>query len=116
MEETNYVYTLTRPDKLERELNVLKKLHYPAVFADNLPLPFHTAGAVAFPNQAKFHPLKLLAELAKPLHIYEHTKVLELMPNKAKTNRGEIAFKKLIIDTAFSTQRSDSCTHRGTRY
>lgn len=100
-EETNYVYTLTRPDKLERELDVIKKLHYPAVFADNLPLPFHTAGAVAFPNQAKFHPLKLLAELAKPLHIYERTKVQELVGNLVITNAGNILAEKIIVTTHF---------------
>ncbi len=99
--ETNYVYTLTRPDKVERELDVLRKLHFPAAFAEHLPLPFHTAGAVAFPNQAKFHPLKLLAELAKPLHIYEHTKVQELMGTLAVTNHGKIFADKIIVTTHF---------------
>ena len=100
-EETNYIYTLTRPDKLERELDTLRKLHFPAEFAENLPLPFHTAGAVAFPNQAKFHPLKFLAELAKPLHIYEHTKVQELMGTLAVTNHGKIFADKIIVTTHF---------------
>ena len=99
--ETNYVYTLTRPDKLEQELDTLKKLHFPAEFAQNLPLPFPTAGAVAFPNQAKFHPLKFLAELAKPLHIYEHTKVQELVGTLAVTNHGKISAGKIIVTTHF---------------
>ena len=99
--ETNYVYTLTRPDKVERELDVLRKLHFPAAFAEHLPLPFHTAGAVAFPDQTKFHPLKLLAELAKPLHIYEHTKVQELMGTLAITNHGKIFADKIIVTTHF---------------
>ncbi|MBP3594857.1 MAG: FAD-dependent oxidoreductase [Lachnospiraceae bacterium] len=99
--ETNYVYTLTRPDKLEQELDTLKKLRFPAEFAQNLPLPFPTAGAVAFPNQAKFHPLKFLAELAKPLHIYEHTKVQELVETLAVTNHGKIQADKIIVTTHF---------------
>ena len=99
--ETNYVYTLTRPDKLERELDTLKKLRFPAEFAENLPLPFSTAGAVAFPNQAKFHPLKFLAELAKPLHIYEHTKVQELVGTLAVTNHGKIQADRIIVTTHF---------------
>ena len=99
--ETNYVYTLTRPDKLEREMDILNKLHFPAEFAENLPLPLHTAGAVAFPNQAKFHPLKLLSVLAKPLHIYEHTKVQELVGTLAVTNHGKISAKKIIVTTHF---------------
>ena len=101
VDETNYVYTLTRPDKLERELDILKKLRFPAEFAENLPLPFHTAGAVAFPNQAKFHPLKFLAELAKPLHIYEHTKVQELVGTLAVTNHGKIQADRIIVTTHF---------------
>jgi len=100
-EETNYVYTLTRPDKIERELDTLQKLRFSAAFAEHLPLPFHTAGAVAFPNQAKFHPLKLLSELAKPLHIYEHTKVQELVGNLAVTNHGKIFAKNIIVTTHF---------------
>lgn len=99
--ETNYVYTLTRPDQLEQELDTLKKLRFNAEFAENLPLPFHTAGAVAFPNQAKFHPLKFLAELAKPLHIYEHTKVQELVDTLAVTNHGKIFAEKIIVTTHF---------------
>lgn len=100
-DETNFVYTLTRPDKLEKELDTLKKLRFPAEFAEHLPLPFFTAGAVAFPNQAKFHPLKLLAELAKPLRIYEHTKVQELTGTLAITNCGKIQADKMIVTTHF---------------
>lgn len=101
MDETNYVYTLTSPDKLEKELDTLHKLRFSATFADHLPLPFHTAGAVAFPNQAKFHPLKLLAELSKPLHIYEHTKVQELIGNLVITNHGKIHAEKIVVTTHF---------------
>ena len=101
VKETNYVYTLARPDKLEKELDTLHKLHFPASFAEHLPLPFPTAGAVAFPNQATFHPLKLLAELAKPLHIYEHTKVQELTDNLVITDKGKILADKIIVTTHF---------------
>ena len=101
VDEMNYVYTLTSPDKLEKELDTLHKLRFPATFAEHLPLPFHTAGAVAFPNQAKFHPLKLLAELSKPLHIYEHTKVQELIGNLVITNHGKIHAEKIVVTTHF---------------
>ena len=101
VEETNYVYSLTDRKKLEQELDILKKLRYPAAFAEHLPLPFSTLGAVAFPTQAKFHPLKLLAKLAKPLHIYEHTKVQELVGTLAVTNHGKIQADKIIVTTHF---------------
>lgn len=101
VEETNYVYSLTDRKKLEEELDTLSKLKFPATLAEHLPLPFSTAGAVAFPNQAKFHPLKLLAELAKPLHIYEHTKVQELIGTMAVTNCGKIQAENIIVTTHF---------------
>lgn len=101
VEETNYVYSLTNRKKLEQELDTLHKLKFPASFTEALPLPFSTAGAVVFPNQAKFHPLKLLAELAKPLHIYEHTKVQELTGNLAVTNCGKIQAENIIVTTHF---------------
>ncbi len=99
--EINYVYSLTDKKKLEQELDVLYQLHYPANYCEKLPLSFATAGAVAFPNQAQFHPLKLLAKLAKPLHIYEHTKVQELIDTIALTNNGRIVADKIIVTTHF---------------
>jgi len=101
VEETNYVYSLTDRHKLESELTTLERLHFPASFAEHLPLPFSTAGAVAFPSQAKFHPLKLLGELAIPLRIFEHTKVQELAGNIAITNQGKIQADKIIVTTHF---------------
>ena len=101
VEENNYVYSLADRSKLEKELDALSKLGYPAFFKENLPLPISTVGAVAFPNQAKFHPLKLLSSLAKPLHIYEHTKVQELAGNLAITNHGKIQADKIIVTTHF---------------
>ena len=101
VEESNYVYSMTDRKKIEQELDTLRKLEYPAAFAENLPLPFPTAGAVTFPSQAKFHPLKFLAELAKPLHIYEHTKVQELVGNLAITNHGKIQADKIIVTSHF---------------
>ena len=62
---------------------------------------FKVSGAVRVKDQAQFHPLKFLYTIARDLPIYEHAKVIELMPNKAKTNHGAITYKKLIIATHF---------------
>ena len=97
----NYVYSLDDRKKIEKEVAALNKIGVNAEFSDAHELPFRVAGAVRIKDQAQFHPLKFLYTIAKDLPIYEHTKVTELMPNKAKTNRGEIAFKKLIIATHF---------------
>ena len=97
----NYVYSLDNRKKIEKEVAALNRIGVKAEFSDARELPFTVASAVRVENQAQFHPLKFLYAIAKDLPIYEHTKVVELMPNKAKTNRGEIAFQKLIIATHF---------------
>lgn len=57
-EKAACTYSLDDRHKIKRELNALEKLGFPAEFTDKLPLPFPVAGAVRFPNQAQFHPLK----------------------------------------------------------
>ena len=97
----SYVYSINDRKKIEKEVTTLKRVGVKATFSDEKELPFKVAGAVRVKDQAQFHPLKFLYTIAKDLPIYEHTKVIGLMPHKAKTNRGEITFKKLIIATHF---------------
>lgn len=96
-----FVYSRSDRRKIERETAALERLGFPASFEMELPLPFPVAGAVRFPRQAEFHPLKLLGAVARGLHIFEHTKVLELMPGRARTTGGTISAKKIIIATHF---------------
>ncbi len=97
----NYVYSINDRKKTEKEAAALNRIGVKAAFSDGCELPFTVAGALRVNNQAQFHPLKFLLGIAKHLPIYEHTKVVELMPHKAITNRGEISFQKLIIATHF---------------
>lgn len=100
-EKTSYVYALHDPRKIERELLALEQLGWSAEFARDLPLPFPVAGAVRYPNQAQFHPLKFAAAIAKGLHIYEHTPVRELVGTTAVTDGGTITAEKIIVATHF---------------
>ncbi len=97
----NFVYSLNSSAKLEKELHALNQLNFTADYVGKLPLPLSNAGAVRFENQAQFHPLKFLAEIAKSLSIYEHTKVKELMPNTATTEYGRIIAQNIIVTTHF---------------
>ncbi len=99
--QDNYVYSMTDRKKIEKEIAALNRLGVKAEFSEAKELPFTVAGAVRVRDQAQFHPLKFLYVIAKDLPIYERTKVTELMPHKAKTNHGVIAYKKLIIATHF---------------
>ena len=97
----NYVYSTCDRKKIEKDVAALGRLGIKAEFSDARELPFIVAGAVRVKDQAQFHPLKFLYTIAKNLPIYEHTKVVELMPHKAITNHGELTYKKLIIATHF---------------
>lgn len=99
--EDHCVYTCTDPEALSRELAALKQLGFPAVYRNRLPIPVEAAGGIYFPGQARFHPLKFLAELSRGLKIRTHTKVQELKPHEAVTDRGTIRAKRIIIATHF---------------
>lgn len=100
-EEDAFVYAVDDRKKLDRELAALDKLGFAAEFISAPPLPLSTAGAVCFPRQAQFHPLKFAASISGDLRIFERTKVLELGPGKAVTNGGTISAEKMVVATHF---------------
>lgn len=97
----SYVYSLYDENKIEKEADALNRLGIRADFSKSVDLPFSVDGSVRVKDQAQFHPLKFLYALSKDLPIFENTKVIELKPGKAVTNRGEIGYKKLIVTTHF---------------
>ncbi len=97
----SYVYALSDEAKLEKEVEALAKIGFSADLESGGRLPFPLAGAVRFKNQAQFHPLKFAGAIAKDLRIFEHTKVLELLPGKAVTHGGNISAKRIIIATHY---------------
>ena len=97
----SYVYSQNNRFKLEKEMKVLERIGCKADFTEKTELPFSVSGAVRFLEQAQFHPLKFAFWLAQYLPIYENTKVLEILPNGAVTNRGRIKAEKIIVATHF---------------
>ncbi len=97
----SFVYSLSNRIKIEKEISALNYLGVNADFSKADELPFSVAGAVRVRRQAQFHPLKFLYSIAKDLPIYEHTKITELMPYKARSSHCEIEYKKLIVATHF---------------
>ena len=100
-EKDSYVYSLDSRQKIEKEIRALEKLGVHAEDAAHLPLPFSVAGAVRYPKQAQFHPLKFISAVSEGLHIYEHTAVRELAGTEAITDHGKITAKKIIAATHF---------------
>lgn len=99
--KTAYVYSLNHREKLEREADALEKVGFHASLVKTRELPFDTVGVIGFENQAQFHPLKFVSQIAGNLNIYENTFIKELSEHTALTNKGNIAFKKLIFATHF---------------
>ena len=100
-EKTAYVYTTDDRHKLNREADAYQKIGIPAKIVDMPQLPLSTVGAIAMEQQAQFHPLKLLYELANCLDIYEHTFVHKLEGNTAHTSGGKITAQYIILATHF---------------
>lgn len=97
----NFVYSLDDKGVLEKELAALDKIGFKAELAQELSLPFETAGAVCFPQQAQFDPLKLAASIAGKLRIYENTFIREIRGKTALTDGGSIIADKIIIASHF---------------
>lgn len=100
-EEDNYIYSTDNREKLEQELRALESIGEKAEFAEGLPLPFPTVGAVKFPRQAQFHPLKFLSAIADELTVYENTPVRRLEKGAAITDRGVIRADAFVVATHF---------------
>ncbi|MGM9618921.1 MAG: FAD-dependent oxidoreductase [Oscillospiraceae bacterium] len=96
-----YVYSLRGKDKLEKELRALQRIGVRAAYRESLPLPFPTAGAVQFRDQAQFHPLQFAAGIAQRLNIREHTEAQAFEEDTVQTNRGSIRARHIIVATHF---------------
>lgn len=100
-DKDSFVYTRSDAGKIEAEAAAANALGFAAEFVSQVPLPFEIKGAVRFPHQAQFHPLKFLAGIAAGLNIHEHTFIRELAPHRAWSDEGEIHAEKIIVATHF---------------
>lgn len=100
-DKNNFIYSVKGTDPLFKELDALKKLDIPATYVRKTMLPFETAGAIRFGNQAQFNPLGFVAEIAPKMNIREHTKATEFRGTTVVTDRGIIRAKKIIVATHF---------------
>lgn len=100
-EKSAYTYTLDNPRAIEAEAAAAVSLGMEARVVERLPLPFSTMGAVEFPRQGQFNPLRFLQALAKDLNIYEETMVTAIKDHTAITRRGSITANKIIVATHF---------------
>ena len=99
--QNSYLYTTGSTKKLESEMAACLQLGIPVQWEKTLPLPFPVTDGLKLPDQGQFHPLKLAAQLAKGLRIYENTKGLAFEGNRVHTTNGTITAKKIIVASHF---------------
>lgn len=97
----SFVYSLDDREKAEKEVSALRSIGYEAELRESLNIPVDIAGAVMFPHQAQFQPLKFAAAIAERLPIYERSFVRELRGNTAVTERSTVTAKNIVIATHF---------------
>ena len=97
----NYVYSVYNRRILEKEMKALEKIRSKAEFCENIIIPKKTVGAVKFPNQAQFNPIKFIAKISEGLNIFEETFVSEMIGTTAVTQNGKIYADKVIAATHF---------------
>ncbi len=104
-ERDNYIYLTEDAEKLKKEKRALDRLGFEAELKDSLKIPIRNAGAIKFPRQAEFHPLKFLKAITEDLPIYEHSRVRELKRTEggitAVTAGGEVRAKRVVAATHF---------------
>jgi len=99
--QNSYLYTTASTKELEAELAACRQLGILVQWENTLPLPFPVTGGLKRPDQGQLHPLKLAAQLAKGLRIYENTKALSFVGNQVQTAGGTITAQKIVVATHF---------------
>lgn len=96
-----YLYSTEDEKKLRKEAIAANYLGISAFFMKETDLPFPVKGAVCFENQAQFHPLLFIKEIARELKIYEHTKVLTVKGHEIKTEEATVRAEHIIFATHY---------------
>jgi glycine/D-amino acid oxidase-like deaminating enzyme/nitrite reductase/ring-hydroxylating ferredoxin subunit len=104
-----YTYTCdpSRMEDIQREVEASRDLGFDARVLDRAPLPFATAGALEFPDQAQFNPARYLVGLAHAVEarggrIYEQSRATSFEPDKGwriGTDYGTVHARQVVIAT-----------------
>ncbi|HET9534662.1 MAG TPA: FAD-dependent oxidoreductase [Mesorhizobium sp.] len=104
-----YTYTIdsTRRDEIEAEAEAALRVGFKAEVLARAPLPFETAAALRFPDQAQFNPTQYLIGLARAFkaaggQIFENTRVTKVNPGKrwrVTAARGALAVRHVVVAT-----------------
>jgi glycine/D-amino acid oxidase-like deaminating enzyme/nitrite reductase/ring-hydroxylating ferredoxin subunit len=108
---SEYIFASDEKDnhKIENEYEGTLKLGLKTKLLKAAPLPFLTGNAIEYPNQARFHPLRFLTQLAQivegnGVQIYENTRVVDVKegePMEVDTSQGKIYANQVVVATLY---------------
>ena len=106
---SNYVYTESsgRLDKLEEELEAMRRAGVLVEMTRETDLPFPVASAIRVDEQAQFHPLKYLAGLVARIpgdgsHVFEQTRATGVKSGETaivETTSGRVLARDVVVAT-----------------
>jgi glycine/D-amino acid oxidase-like deaminating enzyme/nitrite reductase/ring-hydroxylating ferredoxin subunit len=101
-----YVTSDSKRSEVEDEARAAVEIGLPATFLDSAPLPYPTAAAVRFDDQAEFHVRKYLLALPDELseagcRIYERTRALDVDGSVVKTPGGRVSADRVVVATHY---------------
>ena len=98
---SSFLYSTEDETCLKNELDSAQSLGINACYHNNLNLPFEIKGAVEFPNQAQFSPLKFVSHIIKELSIIENSRVLKVKKTSVFTETKEFKAHNIVIATHY---------------
>ncbi len=90
--------------KLEKEVEIARRLGLPAHFTRDTGLPFEVLAAMRWDDQAQFHPVKYVAGLAATIpgggsHVFEGSRATDWEPTRVETESGCVRARHVVMAT-----------------
>src|SRR4051812_39881538 len=101
-----FVYTNDQSyeERIEKEVEVARRLGLPASLTRDTGLPFDVLQAMRWDGQAQFHPTKYVAGLAATLpgdgcHVFERSRAVDYEPTRVVTDAGTVRARHVVMAT-----------------
>jgi glycine/D-amino acid oxidase-like deaminating enzyme/nitrite reductase/ring-hydroxylating ferredoxin subunit len=101
-----FVYTLDEDKvaRIEKEVEVARRLGLPASLTRDTGLPFEVLAAMRWDGQAHFHPVKYVAGLAATIpgdgcHVFERSRAVDYEPTRVVTEGGSVSARHVVMAT-----------------
>lgn len=95
------LYSVKESEPLMEELSAMKQAGLFPTFTHKTELPFQISGAVMLSDQARFDPLRFLADFLPELTIYGHTPITTVKKHTVMADRACITAGKIVFACHF---------------